>query len=39
MSLNESVVEGTLNADGTLVLDRTPNLPAGRVRVTVEAED
>jgi hypothetical protein len=28
-------VEGTLRADGTLVLDSRPNLPPGRVRVTV----
>jgi len=30
------VVEGTLTAEGTLQLDERPNLPAGRVRVTVQ---
>jgi hypothetical protein len=29
-------VEGTLRADGTLVLDAKPNLAPGRVRVTVQ---
>jgi hypothetical protein len=29
-------VEGTLRADGTLELDQKPNLPPGRVRVTVQ---
>ncbi len=31
------VVEGVLLPDGTLVLDRKPELPPGRVRLTVEA--
>jgi hypothetical protein len=30
------VLEGTLRPDGTLQLDEKPNLPAGRVRVTVQ---
>jgi hypothetical protein len=30
------VLEGTLTPDGTLQLDQRPNLPAGRVRVTVQ---
>ncbi len=30
------VIAGTLNPDGTLQLDERPNLPAGRVRVTVQ---
>jgi hypothetical protein len=30
------VVEGTLKPDGTLELDQRPDLPAGRVRVTVQ---
>ncbi|HKI34517.1 MAG TPA: hypothetical protein VKA46_21860 [Gemmataceae bacterium] len=30
------VLEGTLKPDGTLQLDQRPNLPAGRVRVTVQ---
>jgi hypothetical protein len=30
------VVEGVLLPDGTLVLDRKPELPPGRVRVSVE---
>lgn len=29
-------IEGTLQADGTLVLDKKPNLPPGRVCVTVQ---
>jgi hypothetical protein len=29
-------VEGTLEPDGTLELDSKPNLPAGRVQVTVQ---
>jgi hypothetical protein len=32
-------VEGILRADGTLVLDARPNLPPGRVRVTVQPSD
>ena len=35
MSQTEIVVEGTLNADGTLHLDEQPKLSAGRVQVTV----
>ena len=35
MGLSQIEVEGTLQADGTLVLDAKPNLPAGRVRVTL----
>src|SRR5262245_27614794 len=31
-------VQGTLRPDGTLVLDRKPDLPPGRVRVTVRSE-
>src|ERR1019366_2427139 len=37
MSLIESVIEGTLQADGTLVLDEKLNLPPGRVHVVVRA--
>jgi hypothetical protein len=29
-------VQGTLRADGTLVLDEKPDLPPGRVRVTMQ---
>jgi hypothetical protein len=36
MSLTEAVIEGTLQADGTLVLDEKPNLPPGRVQVIVQ---
>lgn len=36
MSLTETVVEGTLQPDGTLVLDEKPNLPPGRVTVLVQ---
>ena len=31
----ESIIEGTLHPDGTLVLDEAPNLPPGRVKVVV----
>jgi hypothetical protein len=37
MSLSETVIEGTLQADGTLVLDEKPNLRPGRVQVIVQA--
>jgi hypothetical protein len=30
-------VQGTLREDGTLLLDEKPNLPPGRVKVTVQA--
>ena len=36
MSLNETVIEGTLKADGTLELDEKPNLSPGRVQVIVK---
>jgi hypothetical protein len=36
MSLTEAIIEGTLNPDGSLVLDRKPNLPPGRVTVRVQ---
>ena len=39
MSLTETVIEGTLKPDGTLELDQKPNLPAGRVKVSVQTED
>lgn len=32
------IVDGTLKPDGTLELDEKPPLPAGRVRVTLQAE-
>ena len=35
MSLSETVVEGTIQPDGTLVLDEKPKLPAGRVTVVL----
>ena len=37
MSQERIEVEGEVQADGTLVLDKRLNLPAGRVRVTVQA--
>jgi hypothetical protein len=37
MSTNAIEVQGTLREDGTLVLDDKPNLPPGRVKVTVQA--
>ncbi len=36
MTPNAIEVQGTLREDGTLVLDHKPNLPPGRVKVTVE---
>jgi hypothetical protein len=38
MSFTEVVVEGTLKPDGTLELDRKPNLAPGRVRVVLRQE-
>ena len=38
MSLTETVIEGTLNADGTLTLDEKPNLLPGRVTVVLRQE-
>jgi hypothetical protein len=35
MSVTETVIAGTLQPDGTLVLDQKPNLPAGRVMVVL----
>lgn len=32
-------LQGFLQADGTLVLDEKPNLPPGRVRVTVQPSE
>jgi hypothetical protein len=37
MSQAIAEVRGTLQADGTLVLDEKPNLPAGRVSVMIQA--
>src|SRR2546423_14335806 len=36
MASNVIELHGTLREDGTLVLDEKPNLPPGRVKVTVE---
>jgi len=37
-TMNASIeIEGTLQEDGTLVLDHKPNLPPGRVRVKVQS--
>jgi hypothetical protein len=36
MASNAVQVEGTLRDDGTLVLDQKPDLPPGRVRVTLQ---
>ena len=38
MSQMETVIEGTIQPDGTLVLDEKPNLPAGRVTVVLRQE-
>jgi hypothetical protein len=37
MSQAQVEVQGTLRDDGTLLLDETPKLPPGRVRVLVQA--
>jgi hypothetical protein len=34
---SQAIVQGTLKTDGTLELDQKPNLPPGRVQVTVQA--
>jgi len=36
MSLTEATLEGTIQSDGTLVLDEPTSLPAGRVTVVVQ---
>jgi hypothetical protein len=36
MTPNVVEIQGTLQSDGTLILDQKPGLPPGRVRVTVE---
>lgn len=38
MNLSETVLRGTIESDGTLVLDEKPNLPAGRVTVVLRQE-
>jgi len=38
MSQPQVEIQGNLQPDGTLVLDEKPNLPPGRVRVTVRSE-
>ena len=38
MSLEEAIVAGKLEPDGTLVLDQKPNLPPGRVTVVLRQE-
>jgi hypothetical protein len=37
MNETQVVMEGTLQPDGTLLLDEKPKLPPGRVRVTMQA--
>jgi hypothetical protein len=39
MSITETVLEGTLNPDGTLILDEVPKLPPGRVKVLLQGID
>ena len=39
MNRSEAVIEGTLKPDGTLDLDEKPELPPGRVVVTVRPRD
>ena len=36
MSNSAIAIQGTLREDGTLLLDQKPDLPPGRVKVTVE---
>jgi len=38
MSLTETIIEATLQPDGTLVLDEKPKLSPGRVRVVLRQE-
>ena len=38
MSLIETTVQGTLQPDGTLMLDATPNLSPGRVTVVLRQQ-
>ena len=38
MNLTETVIEGTLKADGTLELDEKPNLSPGRVTVVLRQD-
>jgi len=38
MSLTETVIEGTLKPDGTLILDEKPNLLPGRVTVLLRQD-
>ena len=39
MSITETILEGTLNPDGTLILDEAPKLPPGRVKVLLQGID
>jgi hypothetical protein len=39
MSTIQTVLQGTLRSDGTLELDSRPNLPSGRVQVTLSLLD
>ena len=39
MGRTETVVEGTIQRDGTLVLDQRPNLPPGRVTVVLRLQN
>jgi len=39
MSQTQVILQGTLTADGTLLLDAKPNLPPGRVQVVVQTEN
>lgn len=39
MSITETVLEGTLNPDGTLILDEAPKFPPGRVKVLLQGID
>ena len=38
MSLTETILEGTIQPDGTLVLDKKLNLRPGRVKVVLQQE-
>ena len=39
MNISETVIAGTIRADGTLELDHQPRLPPGKVKVLVRTED
>jgi len=39
MTITETVLEGTLNPDCTLILDEAPKVPPGRVKMLLQGID